>query len=328
MIKDKKILITGGGGFISTALAKRVVDYNEVTLLDRDFSGNSFACSEFVGKNKIQTKLVDILDKEKLMGELRGNNYDIIVHAAAMWGVQNVISNVSQTLDVNYNGISNLLKAISGKYNRSHVVILSTSEIFGSNAVNVSENSGSSLISVQSSRWCYSISKLASEYLAMEYYKSGLPVIIIRPFNIFGDGRTGDYVILRYILNALKNKDLEVYGNGNQVRSWCYIDDFCDAIIGCLEKDDIIGETFNIGNPLNTITIYRLAKLIVKMCDSKSRIVFRPLNFSDVNIRIPDISKARKVLGYSPKVELEEGLEKTIEWVKRNYGKVKSNFHG
>jgi dTDP-glucose 4,6-dehydratase len=318
MIKNKRILITGGGGFIGVALAKQLIPYNNVALLDKDFVDNAFAYSCFKDDKRIETILVDILDKDKLKEVVQ--NYDIIIHAAGFLGVQKVIENVAQTLEVNYSGTRNILESID---KCEKILIFSTSEVYGSNAINVLEDNSSSIPSIENPRWSYNISKLAAEYITLDYYRKGLPVVIVRPFNIFGGGRVGDYAILRFIYRALKNEDLEVYGNGNQIRAWCYIDDFCDAIFKILENDlendKVLGESFNIGNPLNTITMYRLAKLIIKMCNSKSKIVFKGIDFADVNIRMPDITKAKEILGYSPKIELEEGLEKTIKWAKDVY---------
>lgn len=318
MIEGKRILITGGGGFIGVALAKQLVTNNDVTLLDRDFNSQFFIQSQLIGF--AHTELINVLDKDKLEDAVKG--YDIIIHTAAMVGVQKVLSSVVETMDVNYIGTSNLLKAVSNSLSCSRVIILSTSEVFGSNAMNVEENSGSSFVAIQNLRWAYATSKLATEYLAMAYHQKGLPIVIVRPFNIFGVGRVADYAVLNFILKALRNEDIEVYDNGTQIRSWCYVDDFCDAIIKCIETDDVEGETFNIGNPNNTITTYRLAKLIIRLCNSESKIVFQPIYFADINARIPDISKAKNWLKFSPKVELEEGLEKTIEWVRANAEKL------
>ena len=236
---------------------------------------------------------------------------------AAMVGVQEVISNALDTLEVNYTGTSNLLKAVSKNHDCERVVCFSTSEVFGSNAFRVAENADSALASVQDVRWCYCVSKLAAEHLAFSYHRQqGLPVVVIRPFNIFGVGRVGDHVVLRFILKALENQDLEVYGDGTQIRAWCYIDDFCDALVKAMEVEGAIGQAFNIGNPLNTVTVYALAQEVVRLCKSKSKIAFRAPGFADVDIRVPNIDKAREILGFDPKVTLQDGLTRNIAWVR------------
>jgi nucleoside-diphosphate-sugar epimerase len=150
--------------------------------------------------------------------------------------------------------------------------------------------------------------------------------VVIRPFNIYGAGRVGDHVVLRFILKALENEDLEVYGDGTQIRAWCYIEDFCDALMGAIEVEGAIGQAFNIGNPLNTVTVYALAREVVKLCNSKSKIVFKAPGFADIDLRVPDIAKSREVLGFNPEVGLEEGLAMNIEWVRNNCDQLKQSI--
>jgi dTDP-glucose 4,6-dehydratase len=191
------------------------------------------------------------------------------------------------------------------------------------NAFRIEENGDATLPAVQDPRWCYAISKLAAEHLALSYYREKqLPVVIIRPFNIFGPGRVGQYAVLQFALKALKNESLEVYGDGTQIRAWCYIDDFCNALLEAIERKEAIGQAFNVGNPRNTVTNYELARRVIRLCDSRSSIVFTPLDFEDINLRAPDISKARDILGYVPEIELDDGLIRTIEWVKENYERL------
>ena len=317
MIKNKKILITGGGGFIGIALAERLVKDNHVVLLDRDFDNNTFAFSDLKGNKNIELANVDILDAPKVTKVAQ--DAQIVVHMAAMVGVQEVLSNALYTLDVNYIGTSNLLKAVSQNTQCQRVVCFSTSEIFGGGAFCIAENGNTVLSSVQDVRWCYCISKLASEHLALSYFRQkGLPVVVVRPFNIFGPKRVGDHVVLRFILRALRNEDLEVYGDGTQIRAWCYIDDFCDALLQCLEVKEAVGQAFNIGNPRNTVTIYELARKIIALCGSKSKVAFKALDFKDIDVRVPNTAKARDILGFAPSIELEEGLSRTIEWVRQH----------
>jgi UDP-glucose 4-epimerase len=318
MIHNKRVLITGGGGFIGTSLTKRLVEDNDIILLDRDFDGNAFAYSGLEGNGRIEKRQIDILDLNTLTEAT--SDADIVVHMAAMVGVQEVISNALDTLEVNYSGTSNILKAVSNSKRCQRLVYFSTSEIFGPKAFRVAENADSALSSVQDVRWCYCISKLAAEHLVFSYSRQrDLPVVVIRPFNVFGAGRVGDHVVVRFILRALNNEDLEVYGDGTQIRAWCYIDDFCDALMKTLEVESALGQTFNIGNPLNTVTVYALAEDIVRLCNSKSEIVFKAPGFADVDLRIPNIDKAKELLGFNPQIKLEDGLCRTIDWVKQNY---------
>lgn len=315
MIRNKKILITGGGGFIGISLAERLVNDNKVILLDKEFENNAYAFSGLKGNKNIELALVDVLDISALTSVV--SEVDIVVHMAAMVGVQEILNNAIATLDVNYIGTSNLLKALAHGSDCQRVVCFSTSEVYGVGAFGIAENGNSVLKSVQDIRWCYCISKMASEQLALSYYRQeNLPVVVVRPFNVFGTGRVGDYAILRFILRALKNESLEVYGEGTQIRSWCYVDDFINALLQCMECKEAVGQSFNIGNPRNTLTIYDLAKKIITLCDSKSQVIFKALDFTDIDVRVPNTDKARDILGYQPSVDLEAGLRSTIEWVK------------
>ncbi len=310
-----KILITGGGGFIGVNLAEKLVKDHQVVLFDKSFKNNTYDFSSLKGHKNVSLIEADILDIKEITQAVNGAQ--AIIHTAAKVGVQNVLNDTIDTLETNYIGTSNVLKAALAMPDCRRVVCFSTSEIFGESAFGVAENSNTLLPSVQDARWSYSISKMASEQLAMGYFRQkGLPVVVIRPFNIFGPKRIGDYVILRFILQALENRDLEVYGEGTQIRAWCHIDDFCRALLLCLESDKAVGQAFNIGNPRNTLTIYELAKKIVALCHSKSEISFKPLDFMDIGIRVPNVQKARELLGFTPEIDLETGLAGTIDWVK------------
>jgi nucleoside-diphosphate-sugar epimerase len=323
MITNKKVLITGGGGFIGTSLAERLVEDNDVILLDLNFDHNAFAFSHLKKKKNITIIKADILDSQAFAKVAQ--DAQIVVHTAAMVGVQEVIHNALYTLDVNYIGTSNLLKTVSRSSRCERLIFFSTSEVFGSNAFRIAEDGNSVLSSVQDIRWCYCISKLAAEHLALSYFRQkGLPVVVLRPFNVFGPKRQGDHVVLRFILRALKNEKLEVYGDGTQIRAWCYIDDLCDALLACMVNERAVGQAFNIGNPRNTLTVYDLAKRIISLCGSKSNILFKALDFADIDIRVPNTSKARDILGFVPKIEIEEGLSRTIEWVKPRVDELSS----
>ena len=323
MLKNKRVLITGGGGFLGVSLAERLVKDNQVVLLDTNFETNTFAYSGLKGNKNIELAEIDILDAPEV--SRIAQDAQIVVHMAAMVGVQEVLNNALYTLDVNYIGTSNLLKAVAQNPDCQRIACFSTSEVFGAGAFGIAEDGNTVLSSVQDVRWCYCISKLASEQLALSYYRQqNVPSVVIRPFNIFGPKRVGDHVVLRFILKALKNEDLEVYGDGTQIRAWCYVDDFVDALLQCLEVKEAVGQAFNIGNARNTLTIYELAKKIISLCNSKSRIIFKAIDFTDVDIRVPNITKARDILGYEPKFDLEEGLARTIEWVRDNASELES----
>jgi len=171
---------------------------------------------------------------------------------------------------------------------------------------------------VGEARWTYAVSKLATEHLALNYHKQyGLPALSVRPFNIYGPNQVGEGAVHHFIVRALKNEPLVVHNDGSQIRSWCYIDDIVDGILVTLERPEAVGHAFNIGNPRATVTIYNLAALIIRLSGSASSIETVKWDFPDVELRIPNINKAREILGFEPSVDLDDGLLRTIDWYGR-----------
>jgi dTDP-glucose 4,6-dehydratase len=221
-------------------------------------------------------------------------------------------------MEVNMIGTHNVLRAARGLKQVDRVIDFSTSEVYGSYAYKLEERDSTAMGAVGEARWTYAISKLAGEHLAHSYYKEfGLPTLSIRPFNIYGPGQVGEGAIHVFVTRAVRGEDIMIHGDGDQIRSWCYIDDIIDAVILCLKEKKAVGEVFNIGNPRGTTTILSLAQRVIELSGAKSKIVFKPKHYVDVELRIPDIEKAKELLGYFPKIDLDAGLIKTIEW----YGK-------
>jgi nucleoside-diphosphate-sugar epimerase len=212
----------------------------------------------------------------------------------------------------------NVLRAANDCIGIKRVIDFSTSEVFGSYAFRVREADVTSLGAVGEARWTYAVSKLATEHLAHNYWKQfNLPTCSIRPFNIYGPGQVGEGAVHAFVVRALQGDKILIHNEGDQIRSWCFIDDIVDAILLAMERKEAIGESFNIGNPRSTITIYQLAQLVVRLTESKSPIEFVPWDFPDVELRIPDVRKAEELLGFRARVELEQGLVQTIEWYRR-----------
>jgi nucleoside-diphosphate-sugar epimerase len=308
----KRVLITGGAGFIGSSLAKRLLPEYEVVILD-NLHRNALAHTDLL--QHVEFIQADVRDTEKVRKAVKGCN--IVVHMASIAGVDTVMKNPVLTMQVALKGTINVLEAAFEEGNIERFVDFSTSEVFGQYAFKVHEGDISHLGAVGEARWTYAVSKLATEHLAISYYKQfGFPACSVRPFNIFGPGQVGEGAIHHFIVRALRGEDLIIHNDGSQIRSWCYIDDIVEGVVLTLTKKEAVGEVFNIGNPKNTITIYQLAKEIIRLSESKSRIRFVEWPFADVELRIPDISKAKKLLGFEPKVDLEDGLLRTIAWYK------------
>jgi UDP-glucose 4-epimerase len=162
------------------------------------------------------------------------------------------------------------------------------------------------------------VSKLAEEHLAYAYFKQmGLPTVSVRPFNVYGPGQVGEGAIRTFVLRALKNEPLEIHGDGTQIRAWCYIDDLVDGVLRALTNPKAVGESFNIGNKRAVTTIYGLANAVIRILDSKSEIRFVRRLSADIELRIPRVEKAKRILGFEAKVDLEEGIRLTAEHYRR-----------
>ncbi len=312
MIRGKKVTITGGAGFIGSSLARRLVDDNEVVILD-NLHRDALSNTDLIKHPNLKLIRGDVLDMDTVRRAVDGA--DIVVHMAAIAGVDTVMHMPVKTMMVALQGTINCLQAASEQKNLQRFVDFSTSEVFGRYAYNVTEGDVSSLGAVGEARWTYAVSKLATEHLALSFYKQyGLPAVSIRPFNIYGPHQVGEGAIHHFIVRALKGEDLLVHNDGSQIRSWCYIDDIVNGVLLAMEKEQAVGEAFNIGNPRSTLTIYNLAREVTRLSSSASRIKFVKWDFADVDLRIPNIDKARALLTFEPMVDLEEGLLRTIHW--------------
>lgn len=311
-MEDASILITGGAGFIGTSLCRRIADKNRVRIFD-NLRRNALAEAGLDKHPNVEVVVGDVRDAKAVKAAVQGMQY--VVHMAAIAGVDTVLRHPVLTMEVALEGTMNALRASVEAGTVRRFVDFSTSEVFGTYAFRVREADVTSLGAVGEARWTYAVSKLATEHLAHNYWKEQqLPTCSIRPFNIFGPGQVGEGAIHAFVVRALKDEPLTVHNEGDQIRSWCYIDDIIDGVLLAMGRIEAIGQSFNIGNPRSTITIYQLAQLIVRLAESKSQVVSVPWDFADVELRVPDVRKAEKLLGFKPKIELEEGLRRTIDW--------------
>ena len=312
MIEGATILLTGGAGFIGTHLVQRLHGANRCIVFDnlrRDALGPAGL------RDRPGVKLVrgDVRDLEALKAV--SADADLVIHLASIAGVDSVLANPVQVMEIALIGTYNALEAARSSGRCKRFVDFSTSEVFGRYAFRVSEGDTTALGAVGEARWTYAVSKLATEHLALNYERQfGLPTVSVRPFNIYGPRQVGEGAVHHFIRRALAGEELEVHNEGSQVRSWCYIDDIVEGIVRTLSRDEAVGQAFNIGNPRSTVTIHSLAREIVRLAGSSSAIRFVERDLVDVELRIPNVDKARNLLGWAPRVDLEEGLLRTIEW--------------
>lgn len=315
-IKNKKIFITGGAGFIGSKLADLLCNDNEIVLFD-NLERNTIRFTGLLDKTSITLIEGNVLDADAVKKSMAGA--DIVVHAAAIAGIDTVIKDPVKTMEVNMIGTANVLRAAMENGVSGRVLDFSTSEIFGSMAYRVSEDMNTVSGSAGEARWVYAVSKLAGEHLTNAYFKKHrLPTVTIRPFNVYGPGQTGEGAIQIFIRKALRKDDIHIYGDGTQIRAWCYVDDMVEGLLCALENERAIGESFNIGNARAVTTIYGLAEIICRVLKSPSRIVFKDPLSADIELRIPETRKALDLLGFKAKVDLEDGILRTAEWYARN----------
>jgi nucleoside-diphosphate-sugar epimerase len=313
VLEGKRVFITGGAGFIGTTLARELVDRNEVIAAD-NLHRDTLTGTPLADHPNFEFHEADILDADTIRELARGATH--IVHCAAIAGVETVLESPVRTMRVNVIGTYNVLEAaLATLPTLERFVDFSTSEVFGTHAYNVSEGQVSTIGSVGEARWTYAVSKLAGEHMAHAYHDElQLPTVTVHPFNVYGPRQIKGGAIRAFIEDALAGKDLTVYGDGSQIRAWCYVDDMVTGVLACLERPEAVGQAFNIGNPRSAVTIYDLALRIKRLTKAPAEIVFKPLFYADVELRIPNVQKASELLGWEPTVELDDGLARTIAW--------------
>src|SRR6266542_582504 len=292
--------MTGGAGFIGTSLARRLVADNELVVLD-NLHRDSLTGTDLAEHPNLRFVEGDVLDLPLLRTLAEGATH--VVHMAAIAGVDKVLESRVRTMRVNLIGTYNVLEAAHEAGTVERLVDFSTSEVFGTHAYKVEETHVTTQGSVGEARWTYAVSKLAGEYLSHSYFDEfGLPTCSIRPFNIYGPGQIGGGAIRAFIEDALAGRDLTIHGDGSQIRAWCYVDDMVEALLLALEHPNALGESFNIGNARSAVTIFDLAQRILRLTGAPGKLVFRPLHYTDVEMRIPNVDKARTLLGWEPRV--------------------------
>jgi UDP-glucuronate decarboxylase len=301
------VLVTGGAGFIGSHLCKRLLDEgNDVLCLDNFFTGSKSNIVDLLNRKNFELLRHDVTQPVLL-------EIDQIYHFACPASPVHYQYNPVKTIKTNVMGTINMLGL--AKRVRARVMLASTSEVYGDPKVHPQTEDYWGHVNPIGIRSCYDEGKRVAETLMMDYHRQNkVDIKIIRIFNTYGpnmapnDGR----VVSNFIIQALKNDDISIYGEGNQTRSFCYIDDLIEGTIRMMSSDNFTGPV-NIGNP-HEFTIIDLAKKVKKMTGSKSKIRYQPLPPDDPIQRQPDITLIKNKLGWQPKVSLDEGLKNTIAY--------------
>jgi UDP-glucose 4-epimerase len=318
-----RALITGGAGFIGSHLAERLLaNGDEVLILDNLSTGSIENISHLKGQTGF-SYTIDSVTNEPLLAELIDRS-DVVFHLAAAVGVKLIVERPVHTIETNVHGTEVVLKHANKK--NKLVFIASTSEVYGKSIdVPFRESADLVLGATAKHRWAYACSKLIDEFLALAYWKEKrLPVVIGRLFNTVGPRQTGQYgmVLPTFVRQALAGAPITVFGDGTQSRSFTYVGDVVGALVKLAREPRAIGQVFNIGNT-QEVSIRALADLVRELSDSPSEIRYIPYDeayeagFEDMPRRVPDISKIAGLIGYAPKVALEEIIRLVIDHIRR-----------
>lgn len=317
------IFITGGAGFIGSHLTERLIAEGYTVNIFDNLHRNAIKYSDILNHPKVKFTQGDILDLDSLTKAMEGA--DVVMHLAAIAGVSNYYNFPAKTLKVNLIGTYNVLEAMV-KLNIKKMFDMSTSETFGTDAVEVNEETYQRIGPPQDKRWCYAGSKIGGEQLIFRYSEEyGWDSTIIRPFNVYGPRQIGEGAIANFSKNILRGKNLRIEGSGMAVRSWCYITDFIEALILILKNQHKGPECFNLGNPFAIATTVSLGEELLRAAtridgiDLKSEIDFVPMDFTEIRVRYPSVNKLRTMYGWEPKVNLYEGIYNTLKWFKETY---------
>ncbi len=323
-----KVLITGGAGFIGSHLSEALVAQgHEVAALDNLSTGRAQNLAGLHGNPAFQLVIGSILD-ERLVDKYV-ERCDVVFHLAAAVGVQLIVNHPLESLTTNIRGSEIVLEA-AYRYQK-RVLITSTSEIYGKNTnAPLKEEEDRILGSPLKSRWSYSTSKAVDEILAYTYWKEkGLPTVIVRLFNTVGPRQTGFYgmVIPRFVQQALSGEPLTLYGTGKQTRCFLHVQDAVRGMIALMQSTQVSGEAFNLGSQ-EEVSIEQLAKQVLELTGSSSPLHTIPYDkayeagFEDMVRRVPDISKAKRAVGFSPTLGLKDILVSVIEHTRNEAGSV------
>jgi UDP-glucose 4-epimerase len=318
-----RALLTGGAGFIGSHLAERLLELgHEVHVLDNLSTGSIDNITHLKGRAGF-SYVIDTVTNEPLLAEMI-DQCDVVFHLAAAVGVKLIVEQPVHTIETNVHGTEVVLKHANKK--KKLVIIASTSEVYGKSA-DVPFREGADLVlgATVKHRWAYACSKLIDEFLALAYWKEKkLPIVIVRLFNTVGPRQTGQYgmVLPTFVRQALSGQPITVFGDGTQSRSFTYVADVVDALVKLAQEPRAVGEVFNIGNT-EEVTIRELAERVKRITSSSSPIQLIPYDeayeagFEDMPRRVPDISKVGQLIGYQPRLGLDEIICRVVESFQR-----------
>ncbi len=317
-----KFLITGGAGFIGSHLAERLLEEgHEVCVID-DLSTGSIENIEHLKDQKGFSYVIDTIMNSSLLAELI-DKCDVVYHLAAAVGVMLIVESPVRTIETNVKGTEEVLKHANKK--KKKVVIASTSEVYGKSAEKFFSEDGDLVFGpTTKGRWSYACSKAIDEFLGLAYWKEkGLPVIIVRFFNIVGPRQTGRYgmVIPRFVKQSLQNKPITIFGDGTQSRCFTHVQDAVNALVKLSLDDRIVGQIVNLGND-DEISVKNLADKIKKLTGSDSEIKYISYDeayeegFEDMQKRVPDLSRIKGLIGYEPEHSLDDIINDVISYYK------------
>jgi UDP-glucose 4-epimerase len=315
-----RCLITGGAGFVGSHLSDAFLKCGEeVTALD---VASDLKVRHHLDNRRFRYVNGSVLDRDTV--ERLVSWSDVVYHMAAVVGVDNYVTDPLKVLNININGTQNVLGA--ALKNRKKVVFSSTSEVYGKSLdIPFKEDGERVLGSTTIDRWSYSTSKAVGEHFCFAFAKQGLPVVVTRFFNLYGprlDKANTGRVISIFLGQLLSGAPLTVIGDGRQTRCFTYIEDAIRAIVAAGVKKEAVGEVINIGSD-EEVSIIHLAERMIRLSGQASSIVFVPeaeaygVGYEDIRRRVPDITKMREILGVAPRIGLNEGLKRTIEWFSR-----------